>query len=187
MLTCCVPATWCEPRSCYQSVAQRAGGWIVRLFFRSVLLSMVLASPALAADLPVPKRPVVAPVYDWSGFYIGGGTGGVWNEANRFMPDLPLVGVPPTTFTAHSSDWIYNVPTAGVQGQWGRWVIGVEAAYNGSQRDMRADVSVSPPEPFSKLSATTLVTDLTTAGVRVGYTWDRLMVVRRRWICRREC
>ncbi len=140
-----------------------------------VALAAITAAPVVAADMPVKARPMaVDPVYDWSGFYIGGGTGGVWTTAHRFMPDLPLVGVPPTLFTAHSNDWIYNVH-AGVQGQWGRWVIGLEGAYNGSQKNMRANVSVSPPEPFTTLSATFLVTDLVTIGPRVGYTWDRLM------------
>jgi outer membrane immunogenic protein len=139
-------------------------------------LAVMMSAQAFAADMPVKARPVaVDPTYDWSGFYIGGGTGGVWTTARRFMPDLPLVGVPPTTFTSHSNDWIYNVHGGG-QGQWGRWVVGVEAAYNGTQRNMRANVSVSPPEPFTTLSATTFVTDLVTIGPRVGYTWDRLMV-----------
>src|SRR3954447_15543213 len=36
--------------------------------------AMTLASPALAADLPV-KAPQYRPAFDWSGFYIGGHTG----------------------------------------------------------------------------------------------------------------
>lgn len=147
-----------------------------RLVLGSIALAAIMSTQAFAADMAVKTRPIVVdPPFDWSGFYIGGGTGGVWTEAKRFMPDLPLVFVPPTLFTAHSNDWIYNVH-GGVQGQWGRWVIGLEGAYNGTQRDMRANVSVSPPEPFTMLSATTLITDLVTIGPRVGYTWDRLMV-----------
>jgi outer membrane immunogenic protein len=147
-----------------------------KLVLGAIALAGMMSAPALAADMPVKARPmVVDPQYDWSGFYIGGGTGTVWTTAHRFMPDLPLVGIPPTLFTAHSNNWIYNVH-AGVQGQWGRWVIGLEGAYNGSQNDMRSNVSVSPPEPFTRLSATFLITDLVTIGPKVGYTWDRLMV-----------
>ena len=94
---------------------------------------------------------------------------------NRFMPDLPLVGVPPTTFTAHSKDGIYG-GMLGAQWQLGRWVAGVEGSYNSSLSQMQANVSVSPPEPFTKLSATTLITDLVTFGPRIGYTWEKLMV-----------
>lgn len=148
----------------------------MKKFVPGFALAMMMSAQAYAADMAVKARPLpVDPVYDWSGFYIGGGTGGVWTDTSRFMPDLPLVGLPPTTFTAHSSDWIYNVH-GGVQKQWGRWVFGVEGTYNGTQKNMRANVSVSPPEPFSTLSATTLITDLVTIGPRIGYTWDRLMV-----------
>jgi outer membrane immunogenic protein len=34
--------------------------------------ALVLATPALAADLAVKAPPIAPPVYDWSGFYIGG-------------------------------------------------------------------------------------------------------------------
>jgi high affinity Mn2+ porin len=36
--------------------------------------AIMLATPALAADLPV-KAPQYRPAFDWSGFYIGGHTG----------------------------------------------------------------------------------------------------------------
>ena len=146
-----------------------------KLAFGGVLLAVVASAPAVAADMALKARPTVAAAYDWSGFYVGAGIGGVWSQANRFMPDLPLVGIPPTTFRSRGTDGIFD-GHAGVQGQWGRWVLGVEGSYSGSFNDTRSSVSVSPPEPFSQLSATTLITDLVTIGPKVGYTWDRLMV-----------
>lgn len=146
------------------------------LILTSVLLTSIAGGQAAAGDMAVKARPLPVEVaYNWSGFYVGGTVGGVWTEANRFMPDLPLVGVPPTTFHAHSNDVIYG-GVAGAQYQIGHWVLGVEGSYNATPSDMRANVSVSPPEPFTQLSATTLITDLITIGPRVGYTWDRLMV-----------
>ena len=48
-----------------------------------LLALLGMAAPASAADLPVkaPPPPVVAPVYNWTGFYIGanGGWGQVEN------------------------------------------------------------------------------------------------------------
>jgi outer membrane immunogenic protein len=81
---------------------------MMRRFLLSTLLLTSLASgPVAAADMAVKALLVPAAVaYNWSGIYIGGTIGGVWTEANRFMPDLPLIGVPPTTFTAHSTDGI---------------------------------------------------------------------------------
>jgi hypothetical protein len=50
-----------------------------------------MAAPAFAADMPYkapPPAPYVAPIYDWTGFYIGGNGGwgqsrGVWISLTR--------------------------------------------------------------------------------------------------------
>jgi outer membrane immunogenic protein len=148
-----------------------------RLILGCIVLAAMMPAVADAADLRVKARPrAVDPVYDWTGFYIGGNLGGVGTVGQRFMPDLPLVGLPPTLFTSPRQwDWIYGVH-AGLQRQWGNWVIGLEASYSAGSNQMRNNVSISPPEPFSKLDAVWLTTDLVTVGPRVGYAWDRLMV-----------
>jgi outer membrane immunogenic protein len=46
-----------------------------RLLFASVAAAAFCAAPALAADVPV-KASYVAPVFNWTGFYIGGHVGG---------------------------------------------------------------------------------------------------------------
>ena len=49
----------------------------------STLLMAALLNTANAADLPV-KAPLLAPapVYNWTGCYIGGNGGGVWTDKN---------------------------------------------------------------------------------------------------------
>lgn len=149
-----------------------------RVAFATLLSATLVGTAAQAADsLPAYKAPPLAvpAAYNWSGIYIGAGIGNVWSQTHRFMPNLPLVGVPPTTFGANSSDIIYNLHL-GVQWQWGNWVFGLEGTWNGASNDMRQSVSVSPPEPFTQLSATMMVTNLVTIGPRIGYAWDRFMV-----------
>jgi len=54
-----------------------------RILLTTVSLGVLgVLSPALGADLPYAKAPVVAPqVYDWTGFYVGGfGGGGLGNH-----------------------------------------------------------------------------------------------------------
>jgi outer membrane immunogenic protein len=61
-----------------------------RLLLASVALCVGAGSAALAADLPPPYYPpprapaayipIVAPLYNWSGFYIGGNLGAGWNS-----------------------------------------------------------------------------------------------------------
>jgi len=50
------------------------------------------------------------------------------------------------------------------QWQWNQWVAGVEAGYSSGFNQMQSSVSVSPPEPFTHLAATTKNTDLITVG-----------------------
>jgi outer membrane immunogenic protein len=150
-----------------------------KLFLASLSLVAMTAEPGIAADLPVKapvfKSPPVATTYDWSGAYIGFGIGGAWTEPHRFYPNLPEQGIPATTFVSRNTDGIYNIH-AGVQGQWGQWILGVEASYAKGFGDMKSSVSVSPPEPFTNLAATTRITDLVTVGPRVGAAFGRFMV-----------
>ena len=48
----------------------------------TVALSAATASAADLAPRPYTKAPVMAPAYDWSGFYVGLNAGGAWNESN---------------------------------------------------------------------------------------------------------
>jgi outer membrane immunogenic protein len=54
--------------------------------FIAALAAILLAGPAHAADLPAreyraPPMAAPVPVYDWSGFYIGGNIGGAWTSS----------------------------------------------------------------------------------------------------------
>jgi outer membrane immunogenic protein len=59
-----------------------------RLLLGSVALVAVAASPALASDLNSPaapiytKAPAMAPLYDWTGFYIGGHAADSWTHSD---------------------------------------------------------------------------------------------------------
>jgi outer membrane immunogenic protein len=47
------------------------------------LLALAVAPPATAADLPAQLpvyAPIAVPYYSWTGFYIGGNVGGIWND-----------------------------------------------------------------------------------------------------------
>ena len=58
---------------------------------KKVLLAtaaVVLASvtPGLAADLPVKAPPMAAPVFTWTGFYVGGNGGWGWGRSAVGLP-----------------------------------------------------------------------------------------------------
>ena len=50
------------------------------------LVAFGVAAPASAADMPVKAAPPppVAPIYNWTGFYIGAHVGGAWTDTDWF-------------------------------------------------------------------------------------------------------
>jgi outer membrane immunogenic protein len=52
-----------------------------KMLFGSVALAAVLAGPAMAADMGVP-RTFAPPPPSWTGFYVGGNFGGVWGTTS---------------------------------------------------------------------------------------------------------
>jgi outer membrane immunogenic protein len=94
-------------------------------------LVLALGSAAFATDLPAPvyeapvyKAPAVAPLYNWSGFYIGGNAGYGWGKANT---DIAYAGgnpfgdgsegdpFDPLPAFAHSDSGKLNGPNGGGQ------------------------------------------------------------------------
>src|SRR5215204_5584534 len=58
------------------------------------LLALGMGAPASAADMAVkarPPAPVLAPIYDWSGFYIGANGG--WGQSHSCWDFLTPAGV----------------------------------------------------------------------------------------------
>ena len=91
----------------YQSriaIKQRDGEIMMKKFLLGTigLLALGMAAPATAADLaarPYTKAPppIVAPIYDWTGFYIGanGGWGSshkCWDDTNFLFVRSPAIG-----------------------------------------------------------------------------------------------
>jgi len=103
-------------------------------------LSAAFAVPALAADIapgmPV-KAPVIAPAYNWSGFYIGGHVGYGWDPASAvFDPAAYAAATAPTlVVTSATAPFGLSVDPSGVLGglqiggniQTGAFVYGLEA------------------------------------------------------------
>jgi outer membrane immunogenic protein len=105
-------------------------GATMKKFALGILIALTGATCATAADLYV-KAPVVAPVYNWTGFYIGGNVGGAWGN---FDPTTSTVFSPVGYFAASSVPAINGVglqsgKPSGVTG-------GFEAGYNWQIRNV---------------------------------------------------
>jgi outer membrane immunogenic protein len=101
-----------------------------KIAFATLALSMLFGGAASAADLaarPYTKAPVLAPVYSWTGCYIGAQAGGKWGT-NRVNYEQNILGFAPGTRAAADYDnngWLVG-GTVGCNYQAGNWVFGIE-------------------------------------------------------------
>ena len=145
------------------------------------LVAMGLA-PAMAADLPA-RAPVytkapamVAPIYDWTGFYIGVNGGGGWSH--KCWDVTNILGV---TLPTALSDGCHNA-TGGVAGgqigyrwQSASWVFGLEAAgdwanLKGSNSSPLLAGTIFNVTDQSKINALGFFTG------QVGYAWNAALL-----------
>src|SRR3954470_6892853 len=135
------------------------------------LVALGIAAPACAADLaarPYTKAPpMVAALYDWSGFYIGanGGWGSSRNCWDSVAPALPGAE------GCHDASGAVAGGQIGYRWQAGTWVFGVEA--QGDWADLKgSNTSLFFGAPFvnhSKIEAFGLLTG------QVGYAANNVL------------
>jgi outer membrane immunogenic protein len=73
-----------------------SGGLTKRLLIRAIVVAGLIGTPAFAADMPVkaPSSPPPAPVYNWTGWYVGGNVGasfGTYKTDFNVAPGTSLV------------------------------------------------------------------------------------------------
>jgi len=140
------------------------------------LVALGLAAPASAADLaarPYTKAPppMVAALYDWSGFYIGANGG--WGTSRKCWDinnDLGFAVAPPFREGCHDATGGVAGGQIGYRWQASSWVFGLEA--QGDWADLRG----SNPSLFipgatnrSKIDAFGLFTG------QIGYAWNNVL------------
>jgi outer membrane immunogenic protein len=109
------------------------------LFVLASLLALG-AGGASAADLPMKARVMPAPVYSWTGFYVGGNAGGAWSQSDAVTTTI----FSPTGYFASTSPGAIAIAgaqrvntsgftgglTAGYNWQSSNWVFGIESDFN---------------------------------------------------------
>lgn len=127
---------------------------------------------AMAADLPVKAVAVAAPVYNWTGFYVGGHVGGAWtrNDATRVLSG-DFSSVAPTTGSTGGSAVLGGFQE-GFNWQFARsWVFGIEADW--SFTDASGDFSQAWTGPLGGTIPNTL-TSMSTRLEWLGSARNRL-------------
>jgi outer membrane immunogenic protein len=107
------------------------GDSTMKKFVLGILIALTGATCAAAADLYY-KAPVAVPVYNWTGFYIGGNVGGAWGN---FHPRTSTVGSDNDAGWFVGSD-IPVINAAGIQSSKPTgFTGGFEAGYNWQSRN----------------------------------------------------
>jgi outer membrane immunogenic protein len=133
-----------------------------------------LPGPVVAADLgPVPPAPAkaasyIAPLYDWTGFYLGAHGGGGWSAATARDPSGVAFAPPGTGVNVSGQGWLAG-GQLGYNHQIGAWVFGIEGDL--SYTDIRGTTT----SPFGVEVGTRLDWVGTVTG-RLGIAWDRTLL-----------
>jgi outer membrane immunogenic protein len=144
----------------------------------SLVLSIGVASAALAADLPAPTLspiyvPTLPPVYNWTGFYIGGNLGGGLSTSS-FSDPLGNVFA-----ESNGGGTFLGGGQIGINYQfWGGVVIGAEADFDWLPNTNTAISTLANPPGMNTGSTATLTINnrwLTSVTGRVGYAFDRVL------------
>lgn len=137
----------------------------------SALAAFGFVSSANAADMPVKAAPLAPAAYDWSGFYIGGDGG--WQGSTI---DLSSPGGGPLTYSPRHNSFAVG-GFAGVQRQFGQFVLGVEGGYMSAfdNVSLGATPSISIFGPGGTGTAQAKLKDIWSVGGRVGWAMGRWM------------
>jgi outer membrane immunogenic protein len=123
------------------------------------LVTLGLAAPAVAADLSprtYTKAPayVAAPIYNWTGFYVGGHVGGTFSNSNNFSGG------------GEDGRFLGGVQVGGDYQFAPNWVLGIEGQYSwASNSDSRNTYGYSRSQD-----------GLASVTGRLGYTWGPAML-----------
>jgi outer membrane immunogenic protein len=154
----------------------RKSGWAL-----AAVVSVAALGSASAADMAVKARPIVVPIYNWTGCYIGLSAGGK-GVATRDVVYLPAATGGGGAFPGAALDlgkgeaetWIAG-GQVGCNYQAGKWVFGVEGDAHG-QKWSKYDVLAGSVLPFRDGSIYELRSDWqASVRGRIGYAMDRTL------------
>ena len=152
--------------------------WVAESATLAFALLFAAASAALAADLPTPvpiqRAAYLPPVYNWTGFYIGGNIGAGWSglSSTNFSDTLG------STFTAPTNVQFLGGGQVGANYQFSSGVvIGAEAMFDWLSNSQNAIITATDPTgAIAANIGTPNARWLTTVSGRLGYAWDRVLL-----------
>jgi outer membrane immunogenic protein len=161
-----------------------------RLLVSAIAALGLIGTPAFAADMAVKAPPAApAPVYNWTGFYVGGNSGASFGHVKTDLNGAPVaveLGVPPPIVPGFARSDDVTEPSGFIGGgqlgyNWQLspiWVVGFEADIQGAiEKDSSSfsnsfSIPIGPPGDVTGSVVTSYQTKIDwfgTARGRIGY------------------
>ncbi len=152
--------------------------------FRSALLAsaaIFVAGTAFAADLPArvaaPAPYIAAPIFTWTGFYVGLNAGAGFNGGDRTYGEFGYTPNYAGTLSSGSNTGFTGGAQAGYNMQFGSFVAGVEADINYIDRSNGGSSVIVIPGPNTyNLSVGDSNKYFGTVRGRLGFAFDRALI-----------
>lgn len=153
--------------------------------------AIVVAGPALAADLAVKAPPMAAPVpYSWTGCHVGGHVGAGWDRTTYSDPGTPLAAVPPfiaggltqnfapanAAFSTKGGAAVLGGVQAGCDYQFAsNWVIGIGGDFSWTNLGSVTNDPFFGGKNGNPVAFSARTNEIASITGRVGYAWDRVL------------
>jgi outer membrane immunogenic protein len=152
---------------------------MTKIFLAFAAVGALMVTPVLAADMAVKAPPrAPAPVYGWTGCYVGANIGGIWERNNTAVTVFDPTGIAAVAFTtgriasgfSYDQGGVLGGGQAGCNWQVTNWVMGIETDFAGSTLRGGGTSNTTAPGFFPLTSAVTQKLDWigTTRG-RLGF------------------
>jgi outer membrane immunogenic protein len=138
----------------------------VKLALVGVLIGLGATGIASAADMPLKAPPSAAPVYNWTGCYIGGNVGGGWTRVDTSRVSQDGIGPAFANYGREDDSGFIGGGQAGCDFQTTNVVFGVQGTFDfGSVKGSHALTD------FPNFSETNNQKAVYTMSGRIGYLW----------------
>jgi outer membrane immunogenic protein len=138
----------------------------ISLTLTGLLMGLSAIGIASAADMPVKAMPVAAPVYNWTGCYLGANAGGAWSrvDTSRFSQDT--IGPSFADFGREDDSGFIGGGQAGCDFQTTNLVMGVQGTFDFGRVNGSHALTA-----FPTFSETNSLEAVYTATGRFGWLW----------------
>ncbi len=143
-----------------------------------LVAAMSMSAPASAADMGVPyakaPSPMIAAIYDWSGFYLGlNGGGGSARKCWDISNNLGVAVNPAVREGCHDATGGMAGGQIGFRWQSAAWVFGIEA--QGDWANFKGSNASLFPFAAGPVTNQTKITGLGLLTGQVGYAWSNVL------------